>query len=155
MDLDHKPKGTIKTRYLESHPDLEEVIHGNIFLCEPDSRSIQAWLKEVYRNAWGFEIGTLNSSLLRVTMKRQAVKWRDLALGYIADVVTMVHTFVVDLLSVVCPIERIRSGIMSLLIDGLVDQYKSAILHVEFIIETELNGTPATLNHNFTDNLET
>jgi len=108
----------------------------------------------VYRNARGFEIGTLNSSLLAVTMKRQAVKWRSLALGYMADVATMVHTFVVDLLFVVCPLERVRSGIMSLLIDGLVDQYKSVIAHVEFIVEVELNGTPATLNHYFNDNLE-
>lgn len=154
MDLNHQSEGTIRTRYLQSHPDLEDVVHENIKLCEPNNGSIQAWLKEVYRNARGFEIGTLNSSLLAVTMKRQAVKWRSLALGYIADVATMVHTFVVDLLLVVCPIERIRSGIMSLLIDGLLDQYKLAISHVKFLLEVELNGTPATLNHYFNDNLE-
>lgn len=35
------------------------------------------WLKEVYRGARGFELGTLNSSLLAVTMKRQSTKWKD------------------------------------------------------------------------------
>lgn len=42
LDLDHEPKGIIKTRYLESHSYLEDVIHENITLCEPYSGSIQA-----------------------------------------------------------------------------------------------------------------
>jgi len=58
--------------------------------------------------------------LLAVTMKRQSVKWNELALGYISDIMTLVHNFVVDLLRVVCPIKRVRAGIMSLLIDRLL-----------------------------------
>lgn len=86
-------------------------------------------------------------------MKRQSVKWKSLALGYISDIMTIVHTFVVDLLRVVCPIERVRMGIMSLLMDRLVERYTSATSHVEFLLEIELDGTPATLNHYFNDNL--
>ena len=47
------------------------------------------WLKKVYRGAQGFELGTLNSLLLAMTMKRQSTKWKSLVLGYIADIVTM------------------------------------------------------------------
>ena len=155
MDLeDRQSESTIKTRQVPNHPDLEDVMPGGLNVPETSRESTQAWLIEVYRDTRGFEIGTLNSSLLAVIMERQAVKWRSLALGYIADIVTMVHTFVVDLLHVVCPIERTRIGIMSLLTDGLVDKYKLAISHVEFLLEVELDGTPATLNHYFNDNLE-
>ena len=69
--------------------------------------SIHDWLKEVYRGARGFELGTLNSSLLAVTMKRQSRKWKILALGYIADIVTLTYHFVTGLLRVVCPVERV------------------------------------------------
>ena len=54
--------------------------------------SILAWLTDVHRNSLGSEIGTLNSSLLRVTMKHQSKKWNSLALEHIADVVAIIHT---------------------------------------------------------------
>ncbi|KAL8836216.1 MAG: hypothetical protein Q9176_006477, partial [Flavoplaca citrina] len=66
----------------------------------------------------------------------------------------MAHTFVIDLLRVVCPVERVRTGIMSLLTGHLMEKYKAAISHVNFLLEIELDGTPATLNHYFNDNLE-
>ena len=112
------------------------------------------WLKEVYRGARGFELGTLNSSLLAVTMKRQSTKWKSLVLGYIADIVTMIHDFVTDLLRVVCPVERVHLGVMSLLSDHLLEKYRSAIAHVHFLLETELDETPTTLNYYLNENPE-
>ena len=44
---------------------------------------------------------------------------------------------------------------MSLLMDRLMEKYQSAISHVKFLLEIELDGTPATLNHCFNENLET
>ena len=151
---DHDAEGTIEVRQVKDHSDLEDLLHAPKTLPEPRSGSIHVWLKEVYRGARGFELGTLNSSLLAVTMKRQSVKWKSLALGYISDIVTIAHTFVIDLLHVVCPIERVRIGIMSLLTDHLVEKYKLAISHANFLLEIELDGTPATLNRYFNDNLE-
>ena len=82
-----------------------------------------------------------------MTIKRQSVKWKELALGNISDIMTLVYTFVVDLLRVVCPVRRVQRGILSLLMDRLMEKYKSATSHVEFLLEIELDGTPATLNH--------
>ncbi|KAL8977434.1 MAG: hypothetical protein Q9205_006764 [Flavoplaca limonia] len=155
IDLDdHDPKGTIKVRQVRDHLELEDLVHAPRILPEPRGGSIHGWLKGVYRDARGFELGTLNSTLLAVTMKRQSMKWKSLALGYIADIVTMAHTFVIDLLRMVCPVERVRTGIMSLLTGQLMEKYKAAISHVNFLLEIELDGTPATLNHYFNDNLE-
>ncbi len=66
---------------------------------------------------------------------------------------TIVHIFVVDLLSVMCSVKRVRVGIMSLLMDRLVKKYKSATSHVEFLLKIELDETLATLNHYFNENL--
>jgi hypothetical protein len=155
MNLDnHDFEGIIEVRHVQDHSELEGLVHVPKTLPESRGGSIHVWLKEVYRGARGFELGTLNSSLLAVTMKRQSMKWKSLALGYIADIGTMAHVFVIDLLRAVCPVERVRIGIMSLLTDHLVEKYKSAISHVNFLLEIELEGTPATLNHYFNDNLE-
>ncbi len=35
MELDHESEGTIKTRYLKSHLDLEDVVHENENVREP------------------------------------------------------------------------------------------------------------------------
>jgi len=151
---DDEAEGTFEVRQVQDHSELEDLVHAPEKLPEPQSGSIHVWLKEVYSGARGFELGTLDSSLLAVTMKRQSTKWRGLALGYIADIVMLAHTFVTDLLRVVCPVERVQLGVMSLLADLLLEKYRSAIAHVNFLLEIELDGTPATLNHYFSENLE-
>lgn len=147
-------EGTVETRTVSDHSDLEGLVSTAQKVVEPHNGSFRDWLKDVYQNSRGFEIGTLNSSLLAVTMNRQSVKWRELALGYISDIVTIVHNFVVDLLGVVCPVERVQTGVMALLMDRLLEKYQSAISHARFLLEIELDGTPATLNHYFNENLE-
>ena len=147
-------EGVFDIRTIEDHPELEDLVLAAQKLPEPRSGRFRAWLKHVYRNSRGFEIGTLNSSLLAVTMKHQSIKWKKLALGYISDIITMVHSFIVDLLHVVCPFERVRIGLMSLLMDLLFEKYHSAISQVKLLLEVELDGTPATLNHYFSENLE-
>ncbi len=146
--------GRIDIRKVPNHPELDDILSPPQKILAPKSGSPHAWLKEIYRSSRGFEIGTLNSSLLAVTMKHQSAKWKDLALGYVADVVTLVHSFVVDALNVVCPVARVRTGLMSLLMDELMEKYKGAVSHVEFLLEVELDGTPATLNHYFNETLD-
>ena len=155
MDIeDGNAEGAVDIRTIKDHPELEDLVSAAQKLPGLRSGRFRAWLKHVYRNSRGFEIGTLNFSLLAVTMKHQSVKWKKLALGYISDIITMVHNFIVDLLRVVCPFERVRTGIMSLLMDRLLEKYQSAISQVKFLSEVELDGTPATLNHYFNENLE-
>ena len=66
----------------------------------------------------------------------------------------MTYNFITDLLRVVCPLERVQLGVLSLLSDHLLEKYRSAIAYAYFLLEIELDGTPATLNHYFNENLE-
>ena len=43
---------------------------------------------------------------------------------------------------------------MSLLIDRLVEKYKSVTSYIELLLEIELNGTLAMLNYYFNENLQ-
>lgn len=144
----------VETRVTESHPELEDIMHEKEELSKPNTKGIRTWLTKVYRTSRGFELGTFDSSLLAITMKNQSANWKGLALGYISDIVTIAHGFITDLLRLVCPNERVREGLLSILMDELVDRYKQAFDQIKFILRVERAGMPMTLNHYFNDNLE-
>lgn len=151
---DHDLERTLEIWKIQDHSELEDLLHASERL--PDSRDeiIHVWLKEVYRDARDFELRTLNLSLLTIIMKRQSMKWRSLTQKYIVDIVTMSHSFVIDLLHVMCSVERVRIDIVFMLMNHLMKKYKSVISHVNFLLEIELAETSTTLNHYFNDNLK-
>jgi flagellin-like hook-associated protein FlgL len=148
------PDADLNTRTHETHDDIKDLVHDNESLTLPLADDILEWLTTVYQDSRGLELGTFNPSLLPLAMKEQSKKWDSIAFGYISDVVTVTHTFVTDLLRFACPDERIRTGLASMLLDELLDRYRRAFAHVDFILRVERLGHPMTLNHYFNDNLE-
>ena len=146
---------TIKTRYESDHSDILDITGDYTESVNPvHHRGIIAWVEEVYLSSRGFELGTFDSSLLAVTMKHQAAKWKDIALGYVSDIITLVHNCVLRILKQVAPNARVQGGIKDLLLDKLREKYANALAHARFLIKVELEGTPATLNHYFNHTLE-
>jgi hypothetical protein len=143
----------VPVRLFPDHPDIQDIVQKNTAVGAPRNHDILAWLKSVYRRSRGFELGTFDSSMLTVTMKHQARKWQDLALGYISDVITLVHSFVAKLLQHIVPNPHVRESLSSLLVDGLREKYRSALDQTKFLLKVELEGTPATYNHYFNDTL--
>lgn len=140
-------------RITPNNPELEDILYGQEYLPEP-SKSIMKWLEDTYRSSRGFELGTFNSSLLSTIMKRQSKKWEGVSLGYISDAVATVHRFILRLLQSLCADERVRTNLLSILMDDLVGKYKKALDQVSFLLFVERGGTPMTENHYFSDNLE-
>lgn len=145
---------SVKIRIYEPHGDIEDLVCDNDALSLPKGDGILTWLTTVYHGSRGFEMGTFDSSLLALTWKEQSRKWDDIASGYISDVIAVAHNFVTDLIPHICPDERVRAGLTSVLMDGLVERYKTALTQVEFILQVERSGRPMTFNHYFNDNLE-
>ncbi|CZS92510.1 related to vacuolar sorting protein VPS1, dynamin, and related proteins [Rhynchosporium agropyri] len=142
------------TRLNKDHEDIGDILSDNEELISPEGPGILQWLTKVYRSSRGFELGTFDPSLLAITMREQSKKWNSIAVGYISDAVTIVHNFITNLLQVVCVETRVRNGLISLLIDGLLERYKKAIAQVEFVLQVERSEKPATQNHYFNDTLE-
>jgi len=157
--VDFKGRGKvdnlINIRKMPNHPYLEDVMYDQDAIPGPNDESILVWLTEVYTTSRGFEMGTFDPSLLAIIMKKQSINWNGLALGYISDVVFLTHSFTMDLLQLICSDQRVQIGLRSMLMDGLIDRYKQAFEHVQFVLKVERTGTPRTLNHYFNDNLET
>lgn len=153
-DLSCEDSETIPTREVENHADVEDIVPGDDEVASPYCQDILGWLKAVYRSSRGFELGTFDSSLLATSMNRQAQKWRNFARGYIADVINLVHNFLMELLRYLIPDHRqVREGMAALLIDQLRNRYESALKHTDFLLAVELNGTPATYNDHFKETL--
>ncbi|KAK2766759.1 hypothetical protein FQN54_006073 [Arachnomyces sp. PD_36] len=143
----------LDVRAFPSSLDVEEILHDQEAISRP-SGNILGWLEAEHRNNRGFELGTVNSSLLPTIMKTQSTKWTALAMGYISDVVVIVHKFILQLLQSVCTDARVRTNVISIIGDDLFDRYKLAIEHVVFLLNVERVGTHMTENHYFNDNLE-
>ena len=143
-----------QVRRLRSDPSLDDILPENCEIPTPKRSGMIPWLEEVYQDSRGFELGSFDASLLPVIWKKQSANWNNLALGYVSDIVTLVHTFVVALISAICDDKRVESALMSMLMDGLIGRYQKSIDHARFVISVETDGTPLTTNHYFTDNLE-
>ncbi|KAL8969301.1 MAG: hypothetical protein Q9183_002068 [Haloplaca sp. 2 TL-2023] len=145
------PAGTFSTRQYDDAQDLDDILKGPQDLTLP-ANGIMAWLKEVYEGSRGFELGTFNSSLVTIVWREQSEKWKQMALGYTSDVVTITHTYIRDLLREICVDDRVRAGVMSALMDHLSERYKRAMESTEVLLECEQD--PLTFNHYFAQNME-
>ena len=153
-DAEDSDDQSYRVRHTVSEPELNEILHDDRKVPAPKPTGIIKWLDKTYRSARGFELGTFDASLLRGIWKKQSANWNDLALGYVSDIVCLVHKFTVALISAICGDARVQSALMSVLMDGLIERYRKSIEHAEFIIYVEKIGTPLTANHYFADNLE-
>ena len=154
----NSPHGFVKdvkgVRYEENHPDLEDIMQDDLQILPPRVLGIKHWLESVYKSSRGFEMGTFDASLLPIIWKKQSANWEALALGYVDDIISLVHSFTVDLLAKICKDSRARQALNSVLLDQLIERYKKSIEHTKFLLTIERSGTPMTMNHYFADNLQ-
>lgn len=141
-------------RYEKNHAELEDIMQDDSMIPPPKPLGIKQWLENVYKKSRGFELGTFDAHLLSIVWKQQSVNWEALALGYVDDIISLVHTFTVDLLAKICKDPRARQGLHSVLLDQLIERYKKSIDHTKFLLVVERAGTPMTMNHYFAENLE-
>lgn len=133
---------------------IAELLPASVKLKEPSNKPILPWITNIYNNSRGFELGTVNVSLLTLLWKKQSVNWDHLALGYISDVIIIVNKYILALLRGICGDERVRNGLVSVLAEELETRYRKAIDQVKFILYVERDCTPLTANHYFAATLE-
>jgi len=145
---------TVTVRVKKDVADLEGLLTSDSTIEMPLKGKTFDWLRELHINSRGFELGTYQPSILSNSMKMQSIKWEAVAMGYISDIITMVHNFIVDLLEHVCPEESIRHELMVVLNERLTAQYTSAIESALFLLQIECAESPSTLDEDFTTNLD-
>ena len=142
------------SRVVDDHEDLVDIVPPVQSLSLPRSDGIHAWLRQVFQGNRGFELGTFNPSILGTTMRKQCSKWCDVSLGFVGDVITLVHRFVETALDATCPDQAVRQCLGSKLSEELLARYQTAIARSKFLLEVEHSDIPITMNHYFNDNLQ-
>ncbi|PMD52427.1 uncharacterized protein K444DRAFT_706517 [Hyaloscypha bicolor E] len=135
------------------YPELSSLFPDEGDAPEPQHRRILDWIEHEYRKARGSGLQVISPSVLPTLWQQQSNNWRTMTRKYLADIIIYVHDFICKLMEHVCQEERTRSGLMAILLERFIDQYKVAIKHVEFLLEVELDGTPLTKNPSFQENL--
>lgn len=142
------------TRKEDDLDDLTDILHPSGRLSHPLSHGMKGWLSKIFQGNRGFELGTFNATILATAMNRQCFKWEDISLGFISDVIVLVHKFIDSALASVCSDSDIREALVGKLSDKLFERYKKAIINTRFLLEVESSDTPMTVNHYFNDDLQ-
>ena len=127
--------------------DIADILDPEHILDAPKSDDIEAWLRQLYESSRGFELGTFDASILATKMKNQSSKWTGISLGYVSDVIVIVHRFTCKALDVTCHDEAMKVTLMSVLFDGFHCRHQKAVQRVNFLLEVERSGTPLTTDH--------
>ncbi|KAI4153970.1 MAG: hypothetical protein LQ340_001964 [Diploschistes diacapsis] len=118
-------------------------------LLEMPTDGIYDWIRREYDRSKGFEIGTINPSVLPVLYHEQIKNWRSITKSHINEVIKATHYFIYALLSHVCPDPAIRKKFWGYLLGPVLASYKNAIDHVDMLLQIEETGNMRTLNHYF------
>lgn len=132
---------------------IDDILQEQEFVNKPKDDSIIAWIEEQCRASRGFEIGTFQSSLLCTIMNKQTGKWTIFALGYVSDVIVIMHTFMLKVLHSICPEEQIRDKLVFILVDELSKRYQEAMDQARLIRDVE-RVNMMTLDDKFHDTLD-
>ncbi|KAI4265525.1 MAG: hypothetical protein L6R38_009355 [Xanthoria sp. 2 TBL-2021] len=111
--------------------------------------NIDTWIRREYNRSKGFEIGTINPSLLPALYHEQMRYWRYHTMEHVDRVIEAVHSFIFSLLRHVCPDVAIRDRLWARLLGPLLLSYDKAIAHAKLLLEIEEVGNMRTLNHYF------
>lgn len=150
--VDEPPEDLVPA--LGSYPELLDLVEEKRECPDPDKRDILQWIERAYVKSKGSELGSFNPAVLSTIWKVQSEKWDGLAFSYIDSVIRVVHRFVCDLLQIVCGDKRVRSNLLSLIMEDLIEGYRKAVERVKFILCVERSGTLLTTNHRFAAQLE-
>jgi hypothetical protein len=142
------------TRKEDDLSEIVEILQAQRSLPHPELEGIHKWLKQVFQSHRGFELGTFNASLLATCMKKQCSKWKEMSMGFVSDVIVIVHRFIDSALASICTDENVRNALINKLSDDLLKRYQKAISNTHFLLEVERSDVPMSLNHYFNDNLQ-
>jgi hypothetical protein len=87
-------------------------------------------------------------------MKKQSSKWGDVSMGFVSDVIVLVHRFITSALQSICDDLSVRDALAAKLTDELTRRYQNAMACAEFLLKVERSDRPMTMNHYFNDNLQ-
>nr|POE56451.1 interferon-induced gtp-binding protein mx [Quercus suber] len=143
----------LKVRRHIKFPDVEDLLHPQEQLSRIRSEDNPEWLRGLHHTSRGFELGTFDPVILASALRQQTVSWRPISFGYVSDIASMIHTFILTALESICTNDRLKDDLYSFLSEDLRVRYIKAMEQVDFILDVEIGGIPMTQNSYFVERL--
>jgi hypothetical protein len=94
-------------------------------------------------------------TILSAIFQKETEKWAPLTLSHVSKAITIVHDFIIRLLTSLCPEEQVRNKLWDdFLLDHLIRLYQRAMAHAHFLLDIEIGEEPITFNHYFNSTLQ-
>ncbi|KAI9830639.1 MAG: hypothetical protein M1819_005449 [Sarea resinae] len=145
---------TMESEPVQDYPELKSILLQSGKGTGQAQTDIIEWITEKYNRSKGFEIGTLNPSLLPSLFFEQSRRWGYYAYYHVKEVIRNIHQFNHKALCYCCKDRIISERLWARLSELLLPSYKEALNHVSFLVNVEQSGNLMTLNHYFADNLK-
>jgi hypothetical protein len=136
---------------LEELLELEPIISKDCDSEDPQD-GIMDWIEELYLGSRGIDLGNFGGTILSSAFKEQSRKWNGMIRVYMSNVITVIHRFMLIALDMVCSDVLVREEIWSSILEEVLGKYKAAMDQAMFLVSTERDNQPYTLNHYFNEN---
>jgi Dynamin central region/Dynamin family len=139
--------------------DIKDSVLENIITkdCHFDSPKpgIMNWIEGLYVRSRGVEMGsTVGGPMLSNAFKEQSKKWSRITEAYVSHVIVVIHRFMLIALKKLCSDARVHEEIWSSIADEVLSRYKAAMNQAMFLVSSERDQRPYTLNGYFNENLQ-
>jgi hypothetical protein len=88
-------------------------------LKKPNDGDIEPWPRTVFETSRGFELGAFDASILATAMKKHSSKWSSISLGYVSDVIVLVHRFITTAIRAIVPDNSMAYSLLNIVQDSL------------------------------------
>ncbi|KAF2141514.1 uncharacterized protein K452DRAFT_228544 [Aplosporella prunicola CBS 121167] len=114
---------------------------------------IISWIRNEFDSSKGFDVATINPSLLPTLFLELSKQWENLAFTHVEGAIGKIHKFLHNVLHHVCEDPLTIERLWAKLRPSVLECYQRALAQVTFLDSVERNGKLITLNHYFADNL--
>ncbi|SPJ79438.1 related to RBTMx2 protein [Fusarium torulosum] len=135
--------------------EIAEIGHivVRVYDISPPSEDVMTWIKNIYSQTRGLDLGTFNPNLIAMAFSEQSRKWGSMTKLYMNRVIITLHRFITSALRSVCQEDHVRLRIWTSIQKDLHERYKRAMEQANLLIEVERHKKPYTLNHQFSEAL--
>ena len=135
------------------YPELQGIMTQSETPPAPAKDGIMEWVTYKYKRSKGFEIGTINSSLMPSLFAEQSRAWGFYAQNHVTKVIRKIHHFNHEVLRYCCNEDALCVRLWDKLLQALLPSYEKALQEASFLVEVERDGNLITLNHYFAENV--
>ena len=135
------------------YPELQGIMTQTETMPEPTKEGIIDWVKHKYNRSKGFEIGTINPSLMPSLFAEQSQAWGFHAQNHVTKVIRKIHHFNHEVLRYCCNDDALCERLWDKLLQPLLPSYEKALQQASFLVEIERYGNLITMNHYFAENV--